>query len=260
MIDTNQPPVSIVIPIYNGMPFIVRTIDSVRSQTYPHWELILCDNVSKDDTVPALKRYLGDNWNRSLTYARGDFVKLLPADDILLLNCLEIQARLLNEHNDVGFVSSGKEVIDSRGRTYLTLKRLREGRYEWSGLGCKLIRAVVNLIGEPGGVLFRRELIKECGLFDSRYRYLIDLEMYLRFLKNSNLYISENPLYQFRTHANSESASSRRISVQEHAQLLETYGAELGLSGRPLLKAYLRQKAHLVSLARSLAMQIHHSN
>src|SRR5260221_10775962 len=116
MTSPAQPLVSIVISVYNGMPFIIQTIDSVRGQTYPHWELIICDNASTDDTVPSLERYMvekadprirllhqqhisvAQDWNRSLEHARGDFVKLMGCDDILLPTCLETQAKLLQKY------------------------------------------------------------------------------------------------------------------------------------------------------------------
>src|SRR5579859_2811043 len=110
----DAPPLSVVVPIYNGGFFIVETIEAVRRQTCTNWELILCDNVSKDNTVKILEEYLAqkpderirfiqykdhlpmaENWNRALPLAAGRFIKLLAADDILLPTCLETQARLL---------------------------------------------------------------------------------------------------------------------------------------------------------------------
>jgi glycosyltransferase involved in cell wall biosynthesis len=273
MTSPSLPLVSVVISVYNGMPFILQTLDSVRRQTYPHWELIICDNASTDDTVASLERYMREkedsrirllhqkhisvaqDWNRSLEHAQGEYVKLLGCDDILLPTCLETQVKLLQEHSDVGFVSSGKEVIDTQGVKYMERRPLKEGKYDWASLGHKLIYAVVNLIGEPAGVLFRKELLTSCGFYDSNYRYFIDVEFLIRLLRKSNLYITEQPLYQFRTHGQTLTATTRSSSVQEYVQILNLYESELDLARRPFLKAYLKGKAQLVTWARSLATQ-----
>ncbi len=274
MIESPPAQVSIVIPIYNGLPFIFQTIESVRHQTFSDWELILCDNASRDATVAKLRPYLaeiadarirlithdehlgmGPNWNRSLAYAKGQFVKLLPSDDILLPNCLENQVRILLDHSDVGFTSSGKEIIDSLGIKYLERRPLRQGQYNLAMLEGRIISAIVNLIGEPGGVLTRRDLLEACGPYNHNYRYFIDIEMYLRFLEKADLYIHEKPLYQFRTHPQSETSASRKASVREYIELLTIYDKKLNLSRRPFYTSYLERKAYLIAWLRSLVMK-----
>jgi glycosyltransferase involved in cell wall biosynthesis len=264
---------SVVIPIYNGKRFLISTIESVRNQTYPDWDLILCDNGSTDGSVAMLEEYLekiadsrirlvhqehisfAQDWNRTIGHASGDLIKVLPSDDILLPSCLETQVKLLRENADVGFVSSGKHLIDASGKKYFERSPLKEGRYDWSTLGHRLVYAIVNLVGEPGGVLFRRELLLRYGLFDDNFKYFIDVDMYIRLLQQTNLYITERPLYQFRVHGSSVSASSRKMSVLEYARLLDRHEKVLGLARKPLHKFCLKQKAYLIALSRSVVIQ-----
>ena len=50
--------VSIITPLYNGERFISQTIESVLQQTYPHWEMIIINDGSKDNSEEIVKRYL----------------------------------------------------------------------------------------------------------------------------------------------------------------------------------------------------------
>jgi len=272
-----RPPVliSLVIPVYNGLPYISQTIESVRQQTYPHWELLICDNASRDGTGAWVQEFLSEkqdprmklitdtqllpmaeNWNRALTYAKGDFIKILPADDILLPQCLELQLGILQKYSEVGFAASGKQVINSAGRVLFNRKPLPEGIYDWQSLGPRSLKAVANLLGEPGSILFRRELLEECGNYDIRLRYYVDIELLWRFLKVSKVYVTAEPLYQFRIHGTSASASSRNPALHEYELILDRYGEELGFAKKPYLKKFQTMKSHLVVFLRDLIFRI----
>jgi teichuronic acid biosynthesis glycosyltransferase TuaG len=49
--------ISIITPVYNAAAFIAETIQSVLKQTYPHWEMILVDDVSADNSVAVIKGF-----------------------------------------------------------------------------------------------------------------------------------------------------------------------------------------------------------
>ena len=110
------PRVSVVVPVYNASAFLAETIESVRSQTYPGWELVLCDDGSTDDSAEIARRYadldperircvahpgganLGQSASRNLAirHARGEFISLLDADDLYLPQRLEEQVAILD--------------------------------------------------------------------------------------------------------------------------------------------------------------------
>jgi glycosyltransferase involved in cell wall biosynthesis len=269
-----SPLLSVVVPVYNGMPYLIDTLESVRRQTYAHWELIVCDHQSRDESAAAVRSYLQDkpdprirlvvqeksgsmagDWNHSLTHAQGEWIKLLPQDDLLLPDCLETQERLTREHPGVGFVTCGKEVIDAAGRRLFRRTPLRAGVYDWERLGRRSIFAVSNRLGEPAAILFRRDLLKTCGAYDDRLRYFIDLELLWRFLKVAPVAVWAKPLYQFRLHGQSVSFTSRRRALEEYAQILDRYADELGLADRPWLRRWLKLKSAAVVTGRSLIFQ-----
>ena len=121
--------VSVCIPCYNAEKTIEKTILSVLNQTYSNIEIIICDNKSTDHTVQIihsisdsrLKLYKNEtnigivlNFQKSLSYATGQYVKMLCADDIISLDCIEKQlnAFIKNKDKNISIVVSEKEVIN----------------------------------------------------------------------------------------------------------------------------------------------------
>ena len=99
--------VSIIMPSYNTAKYISETIESVQSQTYPFWELIIIDDCSTDNTDEVVKSYLLDDRirylkndsnsgaaisrNRALCEARGRWIAFLDSDDLCKAEKLEQQ-------------------------------------------------------------------------------------------------------------------------------------------------------------------------
>lgn len=101
----NKPLVSVIMPLYNASEFLFEAIRSVINQTYENWELIIVDDGSTDGSLALAQTYASDKIsvytqpnsgacvarNKALSLAKGEFVKFLDADDVLLCDCLEKQ-------------------------------------------------------------------------------------------------------------------------------------------------------------------------
>lgn len=126
--------VSIITPCYNGAKYIGETIDSVLSQTYPHWEMLIVNDGSKDNSADIISDYESkDNRirliqqpnggsaaarNNGLRQAKGQYICLLDGDDIWLPKFLENQISFLKEHNAV-CVACAYDHIDDKSRDIL---------------------------------------------------------------------------------------------------------------------------------------------
>jgi len=97
--DSDTPLVSIITPAYNAERFVADTVASVRSQTYPHWEMIIVDDCSRDGTRDVVRDLARDDervtWaqlptnsgpgparNKALDLARGRYLAFRDADDL----------------------------------------------------------------------------------------------------------------------------------------------------------------------------------
>ncbi len=122
--NSNLPLVSVVIPVYNGMPKIRLAISSLFRQTYSNWEAIIIDDGSSDGTATYLdelaivdKRIkihhfphnLGRPYARqkALEMANGDFLAMLDADDFYAPTKLERQVGIMQKYPNVVLVSCG---------------------------------------------------------------------------------------------------------------------------------------------------------
>ena len=131
---SSNPLISIVMPVYNTpKQWLVKAIESVRRQIYPHWELCISDDAS---TLPDVRKILDEyamldsrihvayretnghicaNSNTALTLATGEFIALLDADDELPEHALFWVAHEINQHPDVDLIYSDEDKMSEDG-------------------------------------------------------------------------------------------------------------------------------------------------
>jgi len=166
-----DPLVSVVIPVFNGAPFVAKAVASVCAQTVKDVEIIVVDDGSTDGTqtvLADLQRTKGIIWfqqdhggparsrNRGMAAAKGEYVALLDCDDVWLPDKLEAQLRLMRDRRDVGVVHTDFEVVDGQGTT---LERVR-ARHS----GEPIVQAFQGgHIALPSTLLMRRSVLEKVG-------------------------------------------------------------------------------------------------
>lgn len=120
--------VSIITPCHNSEKFIKKTIESVLSQTYENWEMIIVDDVSSDKSYEIAKEYANKDKrinairlkqnsgpavarNKAIEMAKGRYIAFLDSDDLWLYNKLETQISFM-EKNNLSFTYSAYKLID----------------------------------------------------------------------------------------------------------------------------------------------------
>lgn len=217
------PLVSVCIPVYNCKNYVAQAIDSVLSQTFTDFELIIVDNASTDGTLEIIARYtdsrirlirnktnlgLEANWNKSVREAKGEYIKLLPADDFLYPLCLERQVKAFENSGDfdLSLVVCARDIVNPAGKKLLTRKFPgAEANITGQYAIRRVLRSGTNLLGEPGAILFKRTILEKTGVFNGVLSYVIDVHLWLRMLLLGNLHIIPEPYCAFRLSSGSTS-------------------------------------------------------
>lgn len=128
--NKEKPKISIIMGIYNCAGTLPDAIESILAQTYGHWELILCDDCSTDDTYEVASRFqrshpekicliknninsgLAYTLNHCLQFATGDYIARMDGDDISLPNRLKRQVEYLMENQDIDLVGTWMQRFD----------------------------------------------------------------------------------------------------------------------------------------------------
>jgi len=129
---TQFPVFSIVIPTYNRAALILGTLQSIWQQTYPHYEVIVVDNCSTDNTVEVLEPYIrtqrikfiqhernferARSRNTGMSAATGDFLTFLDSDDLMYPSNLEDAAKYVSTNPESKCFHNLFEFIDRTGK------------------------------------------------------------------------------------------------------------------------------------------------
>ena len=202
-----RPLISIVTPIYRTPPDILcAAIESVRAQTYAHWELCLVDGGSDEPTlrqlledyaardarvrVTWLPQNLGiaENTNAALRMCTGEFVALLDHDDELAPHALFEYVQRLNADATLDVLYSDEDKLDAAGARCQPFFKP-----DWSPEYLRGVMYVGHLL------CFRRSLWEQVGGFDARFDGVQDFEFMLR-LSEATTCIAHVPklLYHWR--------------------------------------------------------------
>ena len=188
-----HPLVSIITPVFNTpVRWLRECIESVLTQTYENWELILIDDHSTDpETLRCLtelaaadsriilakdeeKRGISAASNRGLALAQGDWVGFLDHDDLLEPDALFQNVKWLQKHPDADLIYSDEDKLTERGFDSPIFKP------DWSPdyfLSCNYVCHFT---------LIRRELIKKVGGFRSKFDGAQDYDLFLRVIEQTN--------------------------------------------------------------------------
>lgn len=202
-----KPMVSIIMGIYNCEKTLEKSIESIINQTYTNWELIMCDDCSNDDTFKIAKKYentykniklikneinrgLAFSLNRCLEKAKGKYIARMDADDISLLERLEIQVEFLETNIQYQVVGSSIILFDENGdKGVRQVKEIPE-KYD-------ITRNVPHV--HPS-IMMRKETYDKLNGYtvSSRTRRGQDLDLWFRFYANGfKGYNIQKPLLKY---------------------------------------------------------------
>ena len=230
------PLVSVLIPVFNGEPFLAECLESILAQDLGDYEVLISDDGSTDGSAAVIQRYaardsrirwwrnprnlgIGGNFNAGLKAARGEFLKYVLQDDKLLdPSALRRMVAPMEKDASVSLVGSASHLIDSRSRLLEVRNRFRRsGVRDGKRIIIYCLEHNGNLIGEPSLVLFRKS--QSARGFDEQLVQLLDLEMWFYLLEQGRFAYLAEPLCAFRQHPAQLTEVNRRSGASAEEDL-----------------------------------------
>jgi glycosyltransferase involved in cell wall biosynthesis len=178
--------ISVVIPTYNRVHVLGRAVESVLSQTYESYEIIVVDDGSTDSTKAMIKekygkvRFLSISHsgvsgarNRGIMAADGEWVAFLDSDDYWLPRKLERQMEFLRAFPQY-MICHTNEIWIRNG------VRINQGKKHQKSLGWFFKPSLHLCLISPSSVIIHKSVFETCGMFDEQLEFVEDYDLWLR--------------------------------------------------------------------------------
>lgn len=238
-----QPIVSILVPVYNHEKFIRETIESILSQTYHNWELLVVDDCSTDGSWDIMQEYakkdsrvrvfrneqnkgLIPNWKFLIDTSRGEYISFLEGDDLYYRDNLEAKVRIFEKYPDLGMVYCNFNVIDEKGglitKNHHSFQKTRVYRNELVD-SVDYLSSKYHLINSYGQVMIRKSILEIVGYprtLDPSAKIFLpsDWDFNFRVSTSNKIYYLDDILFAYRKHLNNNSYDA--VRAYEHMALL----------------------------------------
>ena len=231
--------VSVVIPCYNGMPYLPQALDSALAQTHAPCQVIVVDDGSSDDSAATVQRYAAEYpdrggmliqqanagepaaRNRGIEACDGDWVAMLDTDDWWEPTKLEKQLAAARD--------AGPEcVMVHTGWTY----HLADGTTrpcDLARVGRRIGWCTQRLLeptstGHPS-IMVRRDVLKRIGGYDTSFKQACDIDLYFRLSAEGSFAFVPEYLLNYRYHAQ-QMSSAKFTQLTYHFRAIEKFMAE----------------------------------
>ena len=230
-----MPLISVLMPVYNGMPHLKEAVESILNQDFRDFELIVINDGSTDDSLQIAKSYtdarihildsaknqgLIYQLNRGMEAAQGRYIARLDADDIALPNRLQQQFEYLEQHPETGLLGGFAQVLGSKEIMQHSTKREEI-----------MIELLYRNAFIHSTVMFRKEVYTAVSSgFNEDYKHAEDYHMWQLFALHTGVANLEQVLIQYRMHAQQVSkvhaagleTSANKVRLEYMAAALET--------------------------------------
>jgi glycosyltransferase involved in cell wall biosynthesis len=221
-IHLDTPHVTVCVPAYNAARTIRKTIDSILAQDYPNFDVLLCDNLSSDDTAeivkgyadkgvryflnPVLQKWAEGNWNYALSLVEGPLIALYHADDLYCSTMVRRQVEFLQKIPQASAVFTMSQIIDEQDRpirmSYFRLPDEYQGQdlFPFPDLMNAVLKHT-NFFIVPT-MMARKTVLNQVGHFNwQRFFSAADIDLYLRMAQEGPLGVINDPLHKYRMSA-----------------------------------------------------------
>ena len=178
--------VSVIIPTYNRVHTLKRAVDSVLSQTYKEYEIIIIDDGSTDGTGSIIQSYyknvrffsiahsgVSRARNTGIENAKGEWISFLDSDDYWLPEKLQNQMAFLKKYPEYKICHTD-EIWIKNG------KRINQGKKHIKYMGWFFAPSLHLCLISPSSVIIHKSVFNTIGKFDEHFEYVEDYDLWLR--------------------------------------------------------------------------------
>ena len=217
-----HPTVSILMPVYKTSQYLREAVESMLSQTFTDFELIVLNDCSPDNaeevldeyTDPRIVRYLGEKnvglanvLNVGMQMAKGKYIARMDSDDLSTPNRLEVQVNYLERHPDIDLCSCGMKLFDAKDGTWV-----RESDPDKVRITALFFSPILH-----ASSVWRKDAFEREGLhFEQEMVPAEDYDLWCRALaKGLRMVNIPECMYLYRIHANQATGNTERTSRKE---------------------------------------------
>lgn len=213
-----MPRVSVLVSCYNAADYLQEAVESILTQTYSDYELLLINDGSTDDTLRIIEEYaqqdsrvsvldkentgLADSLNAGLKIAKGEWIARLDVDDIALPDRLARQVAFTRADTSIVLLGSNCVLVDQCGG--------RIGSYRYPKEHGSLVNhiAVGRSPFPHSSAFFHRKTANGLGGYNPRFVRCQDADLWLRLSETGTIACLPEPLVKIRKHSSNISFSS----------------------------------------------------
>lgn len=216
--------VSIIVLTYNSEQYVCETLESIKSQTFNDFELIISDDGSEDRTIEICQNWLDQNeiflrkskiitvqnntgttanYNRGFIASCGEWLKYIDGDDVLMNDCIANNIKFIKENHGVSILHSPMLYYNETfaQENFMFVRTLRENPITRIGIKASIQYKILLrgcYIHSPA-IFLKRELLENFGGFDERIRLIEDWPMWLKLTYNGiKIFYLEQPTILYR--------------------------------------------------------------
>lgn len=228
MTDIYRPLVSIIVITYNSAEFLIECLDSVKNQSYSNIELIISDDCSSDSTLSLSQKWLAlnnsrfvsariiasktnqgtsININNGFRAAKGEWIKSVAGDDLLLQNCIQDNITFVLKNNLIKVLQSKTHIIDANSKVIGSALELDSYFISRNASAADQHRLLLRkYISNTTTIFINRDVIEKHGYHDESIILMEDYPLWLTLTKSGHkIYFLDRYTTKYRTNLNSVS-------------------------------------------------------
>ena len=228
-IHKSHPLVSILLNCYNADQFIFKAIDSVLKQSYTHWELIIWDDGSKDNTLKILNNYkdkritifknkknigLGKSRIQAIKKLKGDLISIIDADDVFHPNKIYRQVEAFNKNKQISICSTWTKIFDNNNNlSHIFASDLEDSQLKKR---LKLKNSLPN-----SSIMYKRVHAEKVGWYSDKLEYAQDYDLTTKLINVGSLHVVKEFL-TFIYQPNSNMSKSQKLQkniIEENIEI-----------------------------------------